>query len=131
MSTVGGEILDLALGQLNPHARIVACGAISAYKYVTDLCVETCRVDSYSAEEIYPIRNYPTLVSMKSEIKGFIAFEYASRYPEAQAYLADLNSKGKISYEYHILEPNAGENGLGRCVEALEGMFDGKNMGKT
>lgn len=68
---------------------------------------------------------------MKSEIKGFIALDYTSRYPEAQAYLADLKSKGKVSYEYHILEPKAGESGLGRCVEALEGVFEGRNIGKT
>ena len=29
---VGGEILDAALAQLKPYARIVACGAISTYK---------------------------------------------------------------------------------------------------
>jgi NADPH-dependent curcumin reductase CurA len=68
---------------------------------------------------------------MKSEIKGFIAFDYASRYNEARAYLADLKSKGKIEYEYHVLEPRKGESGLGRCVEALEGVFEGRNIGKT
>ncbi len=31
---VGGEILDMVLAQLKPHARIVACGAISQYKCV-------------------------------------------------------------------------------------------------
>ena len=30
--SVGGEILDIVLGQLKPYARVVACGAISAYK---------------------------------------------------------------------------------------------------
>jgi NADPH-dependent curcumin reductase CurA len=30
--TVGGTVLDLVLGQLADHARIVSCGAISAYK---------------------------------------------------------------------------------------------------
>jgi NADPH-dependent curcumin reductase CurA len=68
---------------------------------------------------------------MKSEIKGFIALDYASRYPEARAYLADLKSKGKVQYEYHILAPREGESGLGRCIEALEGVFEGRNMGKT
>ena len=31
MSTVGGEILDLALTRAKPHARFVMCGAISQY----------------------------------------------------------------------------------------------------
>jgi NADPH-dependent curcumin reductase CurA len=30
--TVGGEILDMVLGQLQVYARVVLCGMIAAYK---------------------------------------------------------------------------------------------------
>lgn len=69
---------------------------------------------------------------MKLRIQGFIAMDYASRYPEAQAYLADLASKGKLNYDYTILEPKAGEpDGLGRCVEGMAVVSEGGNVGKT
>jgi len=32
ISSVGGEILDLAIGRMKPYGRIVCCGAIAAYK---------------------------------------------------------------------------------------------------
>ena len=68
---------------------------------------------------------------MKAKIEGFIALDYASRFAEGRAYLTDLKSKGKLQYDYMVLEPKAGESGLGRCVEALGLLFDGKNYGKT
>lgn len=86
---------------------------------------------SPSTTNPYGLRNTPALVVMKARIEGFIALDYAPRYPEARAYLADLKSKGKLQYEYTVLEPKAGESGLGRCVEALGVLFDGKNYGKT
>ncbi|ORY28051.1 hypothetical protein BCR39DRAFT_536430 [Naematelia encephala] len=113
---VGGEILDMVLAQLNPHARIVCCGAIS----------------QYNAKTPYPLTNTPSLIAMKASMTGFIAFEYAARYSEATTYLAELQSKGSIKYEYHLLEPRQGErNGLGRCTEGMEVVYQGKNYGKT
>ncbi|CAD6567996.1 MAG: hypothetical protein TREMPRED_004202 [Tremellales sp. Tagirdzhanova-0007] len=112
---VGGEILDIVLGQLKPYARVVACGAISAY----------------NAERSYGVRNTPNLVAMKAKIEGFIVLDYARRYPEARAYLADLRNKGKIMYEYTVLGPEDGKSGLERCVEGLEAVLAGRNFGKT
>ena len=39
--------------------------------------------------------------------------------------MADLRSKGKIDYAYHVTE------GLENCVKALEEVFAGKNYGKA
>lgn len=65
-------------------------------------------------------------------MQGFIVFEYATRYPEARAYLSDLKARGKIVYDYHVVEPSQGEkNGLKKCVPALEDVFAGRNFGKT
>jgi len=68
---------------------------------------------------------------MRGRMEGFIAFDYAKRYPEARAYLADMKRKGKINYEYTVLEPKVGGRGLERCTEALEVLYSGKNYGKT
>lgn len=62
---------------------------------------------------------------MKLRVQGFIVLDYASRFPEARAYLADLRSRGKVEYAYHVTE------GLDNCVKALEEVFEGKNYGKA
>lgn len=101
---------------MKPYGRIIACGAISAY----------------SAKEPYGLKNYSTVISMKLRYQGFIAMDYTSRYPEAQAYLADLVGRGKMNYEYTLLKPKQGEkNGLGRCVEGMDVVSKGGNVGKT
>ena len=95
-------------------------------------CQEQEKTDvRHSAEKAYGMRNIPYLVTMKAKIEGFIVLDYARRYPEARAYLADLKSKGKIKYEYMVLRPEEGKSGLERCVEGLEVVFGGRNFGKT
>lgn len=72
------------------------------------------------------------IISMKLRIQGFIAMDYTARYPEAQTYLADLVSRDKLKYDYTILEPKEGEqDGLGRCVEGMDVVSGGGNVGKT
>ena len=69
---------------------------------------------------------------MKASIRGFIVFDYATRYEEARVYLSELRSTGLMKYDYYVVEPEPGDrNGLGKCVGALEGVFEGRNMGKT
>ena len=118
----------MVMAQLKPYARIVACGAIAVYKWVPHALLTDGGI---SADKPYGVRNTPSLVAMKAKIEGFIALDYAKRFPEARAYLADLQSKGKINDEYMVLEPKEGRNGLERFTEALESMFAGKNYGKT
>ena len=113
---VGGEILDLVLSRLQPYARIVACGAIS----------------TYNTAKPYRLVNYPALVAMKAKIQGFIVNDHNSRYGEGREYLAKLVREGKMKYDYTILEPRSGEkNGLSRCVEGMQLVSEGKNVGKT
>ncbi|WVR08754.1 hypothetical protein IAU60_005812 [Kwoniella sp. DSM 27419] len=106
---VGGDILDLALGQLNPHARIIACGAISLY----------------NAEVRQPIYNYFNLVTMKSTMRGFIVMEHADMFKDGVEYLGKLKREGKMKADYHVTE------GIDSCTIALREMFEGKNTGKT
>ena len=68
---------------------------------------------------------------MKAKIQGFIVMDYVSRYSEANVYLAKLVKEGKMMYDYTVLEPRAGENGLKRCVEGMMLVSEGKNIGKT
>ncbi|WVF67858.1 hypothetical protein IAT40_002619 [Kwoniella sp. CBS 6097] len=106
---VGGEILDLALRQLKPYARIIACGAIS----------------SYNSEKPVPVYNTFCLISMKATMRGFIVMDHADMFAEGAQYLGKLVKEGKMKADYHVL------NGLESTVSALREMFDGKNVGKT
>lgn len=83
-------------------------------------------ISQYNAEKPYGVRLTPQLVSMKATMQGFIAFDYAKRYPEARAYLTDLANKGKLKYDYHVVP-----GGLDGCVQGLSDMFAGRNVGKT
>ncbi|KAL7420909.1 hypothetical protein Q5752_004863 [Cryptotrichosporon argae] len=107
---VGGEVLDRVLAQLNDHARIVLCGAISVY----------------NSPNPYRLLNTPALISTKSSMTGFIVMEYAARYAEGRARLAQLRKDGQLEYKYHVVR-----GGVGGCVNALQDMFAGKNEGKT
>lgn len=62
---------------------------------------------------------------MKLRVQGFIVLDYADRFAEGRAYLADLRARGKVDYAYTVTD------GLENCVKALEEVFDGKNYGKA
>ncbi|KAI6013465.1 hypothetical protein BKA83DRAFT_4361875 [Pisolithus microcarpus] len=104
---VGGEILDLALTRLNRHARIVLCGAISAYNATAP-----------------GLRNYMTLIAQRAKMEGFIVFDYESEYPMAIKELAVGLADGSIKRKFHIVE------GLENAPKALPMLYSGANDGK-
>ncbi|KAF8638247.1 hypothetical protein AX17_002269 [Amanita inopinata Kibby_2008] len=106
---VGGDILDMMLTRLNKGARIVMCGAISAYNSVKPK----------------GLQNYLTVISQRATIQGFIIFDYASRYNEALEELAKGISDGSIKRKFHIVE-----GGIEEAPLALPMLFSGGNTGK-
>ncbi|KAJ3744415.1 hypothetical protein DFH05DRAFT_1186778 [Lentinula detonsa] len=106
---VGGDILDMCLSRLNRNARIVLCGAISAYN---------------SVGKPKGIQNYLTLISQRAKIQGFIVFDYVKRYPEAIAEISQGLRDGSIKRKFHIVE------GLENAPSALPLLFSGGNTGK-
>lgn len=58
-------------------------------------------------------------------MEGFIVFDYASRYPEAERELGGWLADGKIQRRETRLQ------GIDSCVEGLQGLFRGDNTGKT
>ncbi|WP_405137164.1 NADP-dependent oxidoreductase [Nocardia sp. NBC_01388] len=107
---VGGEILDAALANLRRGARIVLCGAISAYN-----------------EEKPPPgpSRYMSLLVFRASMTGFVVFDYADRYAEAGAQLAQWLAEGKIKSREHVVE-----GGVARFGETLNMLFTGANTGK-
>ena len=107
---VGGEILDICLGQLALHARIVMCGAISAYN----------EVDRPKGPG-----NLFNLIIKRARIEGFLLLDYLDRFPEAHADLLTWLLDGRLQHAEHVVE------GLEHAPEALNLLFTGGNRGKV
>ncbi len=105
---VGGEILNAVLGRLAPKARIVLCGVISSY---------------LTGEHPGPA-NYVNLLSKTASMRGFNALEMWDRFDEAFADLRQWGADGRLVHRETVFE------GLESCVDALNGLFSGANIGK-
>ncbi|MEV6072243.1 NADP-dependent oxidoreductase [Nocardia sp. NPDC052001] len=107
---VGGEILDAALANLRRGARVVLCGAISAYN-----------------EEKPPPgpSRYMSLLVFRASMIGFVVFDYADRYAEAGAQLAQWIAEGRIKSREHVVE-----GGIAQFGDTLNMLFTGANTGK-
>jgi NADPH-dependent curcumin reductase CurA len=107
---VGGEILDAVLSNIAMHARIVLCGAISQYN---------------SMERPKGIANTSMMIMRRGRMQGFIVFDFARRYAEAQVELAAMVLDGRIAHQEHLVQ------GLEHAPDALNLLFTGGNHGKT
>lgn len=105
---VGGEILNAVLGRLAPKARVVLCGVISSY---------------LTGEHPGP-SNYVNLLSKTASMQGFNALEMWDRFGEAFADLRRWGAEGLLVHRETVFE------GLESCVDALNGLFTGANIGK-
>ena len=105
---VGGPILNAVLGRLAPRARVVLCGVISSY---------------LTGEHPGPA-NYVNLLAKTASMQGFNALEMWNRFDEAFADLRRWERDGSLRHRETIFE------GLESCVDALNGLFTGANIGK-
>ena len=106
---VGGPILDAVLGRLASHARVVLCGVISSY---------------LTGEHPGPA-NYVNLLSKTALMQGFNSLEQWGRFDEAFAALRQWEAEGRLKHRQTVFE------GIDSCVDALNGLFTGVNIGKT
>jgi len=105
---VGGPILDAVLGRLAPRARVALCGVISSY---------------LTGEHPGPA-NYVNLLAKTASMQGFNALDMWDRFDEAYAALRRWEHEGALRHRETILV------GLDSCVDALNGLFTGANIGK-
>jgi len=105
---VGGPILNAVLGRLAPMARVVLCGVISSY---------------LTGEHPGPA-NYVNLLAKTASMRGFNALQEWGRFDEAYGQLRRWENDGSLRHRETIFE------GLDSCVEALNGLFTGANIGK-
>jgi NADPH-dependent curcumin reductase CurA len=106
---VGGPILDAVLGRLAHKGRVVLCGVISSY---------------LTGEHPGPA-NYVNLLGRTGLMQGFNALDEWGRFDEAFASLRQWEADGRLVHRQTIFE------GIESCVDALNGLFTGANIGKT
>lgn len=105
---VGGATLDAALANIKLGARIVLCGAISAYQGTSDPA----------------IRNYMNLVLNRASMRGFLFSDHLHLMEEAVAKLGAWVASGELCFEVDV------QSGLENAPDTLQRLFDGKNFGK-
>jgi NADPH-dependent curcumin reductase CurA len=106
---VGGDILDAALMNLAPRARIILCGLISEYN---------------NPAGHVGARNLWQLIVRRATMHGFLIMDYVPRFAEGGAQVARWIAEGKLRIDEHI------EEGLENAYPAFMKLFNGGNEGK-
>lgn len=107
---VGGETLDICLSMLRFKARIAICGAISQYN---------------NTEGVAGPKNYLSLLVNRARMEGFVVFDYAPRYGEAVARMAQWIAEGKLISTEHIVSGTIDD-----FHPTLLTLFQGDKIGK-
>jgi NADPH-dependent curcumin reductase len=103
---VGGDVLNAAIANANPHSRVALCGMISA-----------------NTRDV-PLTAPRLLLTNRMSVKGFVIPEHPDVWPEAMNHLASLLVSHKLKYRESIA------HGLGNAPAAFLGMLKGENFGK-
>jgi NADPH-dependent curcumin reductase CurA len=106
---VGGEIMELVFGRLNLRARVALCGLIAGYN---------------DAEPPPGPRTFGNLLRNRVTLQGFIVLDHFGRMPEALPELGTWLAEGKLQALETV------EEGFERLPDAVNMLFDGKNVGK-
>ncbi len=107
---VGGAITDAVIPQINLRARVIICGQISQY--------------NLDKPEMGP-RLLWHLVRARARMEGFLWFDYAERYSEGIAQLAQWLKEGRLKYKEDVT------TGLENAPRQLIGLLQGENFGKA
>jgi NADPH-dependent curcumin reductase CurA len=104
-----GVISDAVYRRLRIGARVAICG--------------TASIANWDPVPLGP-RIERHLLVKRARVQGFVIFDYASRFAEARAALAQWVRSGAIRYREDILE------GIDRAPGAVAGLYRGENLGK-
>jgi NADPH-dependent curcumin reductase CurA len=107
---VGGEVLEAVLARLARGARVVLSGAVSQYN---------------ATEAPRGPANYMQLLVARASMTGFVIFDYAERYGEGAAELAQWLHSGELRSHEDIVH---GE--IDQFRDVLLRLFRGENKGK-
>ncbi|XP_020685814.1 2-alkenal reductase (NADP(+)-dependent) [Dendrobium catenatum] len=105
---VGGEMLEVAIANMNAFGRVAACGAISEY---TDK-KKQARIDMMD------------VIYKRITISGYLASDYIHAYPDFVSMTSEHLSHGRM----HAVEDIS--HGIENVPSALVELFEGVNIGK-
>lgn len=106
---VGGDILDAALMNLAPKARVILCGLICEYN---------CTEGKIGARNIWQ------LIVKQATMHGFLIMDYVPRFAEGGAQIARWIGEGRVRIDEDIVE------GIENTYSAFMKLFSGGNQGK-
>jgi NADPH-dependent curcumin reductase CurA len=106
---VGGPLLECVLANINEHARLLMCGAISGYNAV---------------EPPPGPRNLWQLIVKSARLEGFLIKSYLGRWAEGRAQMAAWLDAGLIKHREHV------DRGLENAPQSFLRLFDGNHDGK-
>ncbi len=104
-----GAISDAVLARLAVGARVVVCGTASVASW--DPPPQGPRVERH-------------LLVKRARMSGMLVFDYAHRFEDAIARLADWVRAGKLNYREEI------RDGIEHCPGAIAELYRGENLGK-
>jgi NADPH-dependent curcumin reductase CurA len=107
---VGGEVLDEVLRRLARGARVVISGAVSQYN---------------ATEPPRGPANYMQLLVTRSSMTGFVIFDYAKRFGEGAAQLAQWLQSGELRSREDVVHGD-----VDQFPDVLLRLFRGENTGK-
>jgi hypothetical protein len=107
---VGGVLHDAVMMNLALKARIIICGAISAY-------------DRLGQPDIGPRWNRQLLVK-RALVQGFLVSDHRARWGEFRAVMTQWLTSGRIKYREDIVD------GIAAAPRAFIGLLSGANRGK-
>ena len=107
--SVGGEISDAVLPNINFQGRIVLCGQIALYN---------------KSEVPTGPRWQPTLLTKSITMQGFIVSNFKDQFSEGFKHFKNWIENGKIKSEQTIIQ------GFDQLPTAFLGLFKGENVGK-
>jgi NADPH-dependent curcumin reductase CurA len=105
---VGGPVMEAEVFNLALGARIVLCGLIS----------------EYNSHEKLGLRNLWQILVRRATMKGFLIADYADRFAEGGARMAQWLAEGRLRVDEDVQE------GLENAYPAFMRLFSGANTGK-
>jgi NADPH-dependent curcumin reductase CurA len=105
---VGGEVTEKMLGVINPHARIILLGFISAY----------------NDNDTPKYGNFATVLMRRASVRGFLLADYDAQFEQALGQLAAWRKAGKLRNIETITD------GLESTPAAFAGLFSNPRPGK-
>jgi NADPH-dependent curcumin reductase len=104
-----GPISDAVMRHLGIGARIVVCG--------------TAAYSNWNPWNTGP-RPERHLIVKRATMRGFLATDYAARFPEAVRTLAEWVRRGNVRYAEEIL------HGIEKAPESIQRLYRGDHAGK-